>query len=150
MNKSELAQVVADRTGLQKAQAEAVIETMVDTIMQTMADGGSVTLAGFGEFSARVRKGRVGVNPQDPSKSIDIPAVPVPKFKAGSRLKKAVKEGALAGKQAGATGADLPEPTSYQPPAQESTPDPEPPVAPTPHQQPPFSPTPPPPPSPLY
>ena len=91
MNKSDLAQAVADRLGLNKSQAEAAVEAMTDIITETIAGGGSVTLAGFGEFSARVRKGRVGVNPQDPSKAIDIPAVPVPKFKAGKALKDSLK-----------------------------------------------------------
>ncbi len=123
MNKSDLAQALADRLGLNKSQAEAAVESMTDIITETIAGGGSVTLAGFGEFSARVRKGRVGVNPQDPSKAIDIPAVPVPKFKAGSRLKKSVKEGALAGGKPGAT-------TPTDPPAAAPTPTPEPPTPP--------------------
>ena len=112
MNKSDLAQAVADRTGLNKSQAEAAVEAMTDVITERIAAGTSVTLAGFGEFSARVRKGRIGVNPQDPSKPIDIPAVPVPKFKAGSRLKKSVKEGALAGAQPGATSPANPPPAA--------------------------------------
>ncbi len=131
MNKSDLAQAVADRLGLNKSQAEAAVEAMTDIITETIAGGGSVTLAGFGEFSARVRKGRVGVNPQDPSKAIDIPAVPVPKFKAGSRLKKSVKEGALAGSAPGATSAPsaptpppTPPPAAHMPPPASEFPDP--------------------------
>lgn len=139
MNKSDLAQAVADRAGIQKMQAEAAIEAMTDIITEAIASGKSVTLAGFGEFSARVRKGRIGVNPQDPSKPIDIPAVPVPKFKSGSRLKKSVKEGALAGGKPGATSpssapsiqpASTPEPEPPTPPPAPTTPEPQPPTPP--------------------
>lgn len=114
MNKSDIAQALADRMRINKSQAEQMIETLTAIITDTVARGGNVTLTGFGEFSARVRKGRIGVNPQDPAKPIDIPSVPVPKFKAGSRLKKAVKDGALAG---GAPGATAPVPAIATPSA---------------------------------
>lgn len=95
MNKQQLAQKIAERTGLTKKQMEEVLDTMTDIITDTIIGGEEVTLAGFGEFSARTRKGRIGVNPQNPSEAITIPAVKVPKFKAGSRLKKSVKTNQL-------------------------------------------------------
>lgn len=138
MNKSDLAQAIADKLGINKIQAENMVEAMSDIITEAIAGGKSVTIAGFGEFSARVRKGRIGVNPQDPSKPIEIPAVPVPKFKAGSRLKKTVKEGALAGGKPGATTATTEAPVSptisapptIKPPTSENNP-PAPPINPT-------------------
>jgi len=53
--------------------------------------GNEVNIAGFGAFSAKTRAGRIGVNPQNPSQKIEIPPVTVPKFKAGKRLKDALK-----------------------------------------------------------
>jgi len=55
--------------------------------------GEAVTIPGFGKFSARDRAARTGVNPQNPSQKVHIPAAQVPKFSAGSALKAAVKGG---------------------------------------------------------
>jgi len=92
MNKIELAHAIADRVGISKTQGEAVIASLVDIITETIKRDGKVVIAGFGQFSARTRAGRIGVNPQDPSKPMDIPPVKVAKFKAGAVLKKALKQ----------------------------------------------------------
>lgn len=92
MNKAELINYISDKVGVSKKQSEDMIETLVDIITKTLQSGGEVTIAGFGAFSARTRAARPGVNPQSPSIKIQIPAVTVPKFKAGSNLKKALKE----------------------------------------------------------
>ncbi len=76
-----------------KKQAEDMVEAFIEIVTKTLQTGGEVTLAGFGAFSARTRAARPGVNPQEPTRKIQIPAVTVPKFKAGSNLKKALKEG---------------------------------------------------------
>ncbi|MBU2613164.1 HU family DNA-binding protein [Patescibacteria group bacterium] len=91
MNKAELISVVAEKVGVTKKQAEDMVETLVDTIVETLKKGDEVTIAGFGAFSAKRRAGRTGVNPQNPSEKIQIPAVTVPKFKAGKGLKDALK-----------------------------------------------------------
>lgn len=92
MNKAELINHIAEKVGVSKKQAEDMVDTFVDTVTRTLQAGGEVTIAGFGAFSARTRAARPGVNPQSPSTKIQIPAVTVPKFKAGSNLKKALKE----------------------------------------------------------
>ncbi len=91
MNKAELAMRIADRLGLSKKVSEDIIETFEDIVTATLVSGGEVTIAGFGTFSARVRQGRMGVNPQRPTEKIQIPSVTVPKFKAGKALKDALK-----------------------------------------------------------
>jgi DNA-binding protein HU-beta len=91
INKAKLAEIIAERLGLSKKESEAVLNTIVDVITKTLVNGGEVNLAGFGAFSARTRKGRAGVNPQNPSEKIDIPSVTVPKFKAGKGLKDSLK-----------------------------------------------------------
>jgi DNA-binding protein HU-beta len=91
MNKAELAGVLADKVGVTKKQAEDLLDYLTDIITDTIKKGGEVTLTGFGTFSARVRKGREGVNPQNPSESITIPPTKVVKFKAGKTLKDALK-----------------------------------------------------------
>jgi len=93
MNKMELADKIAEKVGISKAQAEAALNAFVETTMQTMKAGGEVTLTGFGTFSARARKGREGINPRKPEEKITIPTVVVAKFKAGKNLKDLLKKG---------------------------------------------------------
>ncbi len=91
MNKAELISVITNKTGVAKKQAETMVETFIDTVTETLKTGGEVVLAGFGAFSAKHRAARMGVNPQKPQEKIQIPAVTVPKFKAGKALKDALK-----------------------------------------------------------
>jgi len=92
MNKAELIDTVSQKTNVTKRDVEQVLDVMLDTITVKIKDGDEVTLTGFGAFSARTRKGRVGVNPRNPQEKIDIPSVVVPKFKAGKNLKEALKK----------------------------------------------------------
>jgi DNA-binding protein HU-beta len=91
MNKAELINHIAEKVGVTKKQAEDMVETFVDTVTETLKNGGEVTIAGFGAFMAKTRAGRTGVNPQNPTEKIQIPSVVVPKFKAGKGLKDALK-----------------------------------------------------------
>lgn len=91
MNKAELVDGIASKTGLAKKQVEDVMDAVMETVTSTLKSGGEVTLTGFGTFSAKKRAARMGVNPQHPTEKINIPAVTVPKFKAGKALKDALK-----------------------------------------------------------
>jgi len=91
MNKADLAQAIAEKLNLAKKQVEDTLNTMVDVITDSLKKGDEVVLTGFGAFSAKKRAARQGVNPQNPSQKIQIPAVTVPKFKAGKALKDALK-----------------------------------------------------------
>jgi DNA-binding protein HU-beta len=91
MNKAELITRIADKVGVTKKQAEDMVESFVAIVTDTIRQGGEVTIAGFGAFMSKQRKGRTGVNPQNPSEKIQIPSVTVPKFKAGKGLKDALK-----------------------------------------------------------
>lgn len=93
MNKAELIEMLHGKVGVSKKEIEDIIDTMLDTITEKIKAGDEVTLTGFGAFSARTRKGRIGVNPRNPQEKIDIPSVVVPKFKAGKNLKEALKGG---------------------------------------------------------
>lgn len=92
MNKALLAQAIADKVGVSKKEAEAMVEAFVDIVTTKLTQGDEVGIAGFGAFSAKTRAGRVGVNPQKPTEKIQIPPVTVPKFKAGKALKDALKK----------------------------------------------------------
>jgi len=92
MNKPELIEKVALNAGVDKSVAERVLESFVHTVIVSLQQNEEVTLTGFGTFSARVRKARMGVNPRNPSERIRIPTVVVPKFKAGKTLKDSLKK----------------------------------------------------------
>ncbi|MEK7094969.1 MAG: HU family DNA-binding protein [Patescibacteria group bacterium] len=92
MNKTELANAIAERVGLTKKQAEDMIEVFMDIATSELVKGNEVALSGFGAFSARLRKARAGVDPRHPTERIQIPDVWVPKFRAGRSLKEALKK----------------------------------------------------------
>ena len=121
MNKTELAQKVADKVGITKAQAESALSALTDIATAEMKAGGEVVLTGFGTFSARARKGREGINPRNPKEKISIPTVVVAKFKAGKNLKDALKgKGKVASAETLAPAAAEPEPApAPEAPAQE-------------------------------
>ncbi len=91
MNKAELAEKLAEKVGVSKGQAEDALNALTSIITETLKKGDEVVLTGFGSFSAKKRAARTGVNPQHPEQKIQIPAVTVPKFKAGKALKDALK-----------------------------------------------------------
>ncbi|HFE9852542.1 HU family DNA-binding protein [Enterococcus faecalis] len=90
MNKQELAQAVAKKSGLTKKESTMAINALLDTIQESLAKGEAVNVVGFGNFMVRERAARKGRNPQT-GKEITIPATKVPAFKAGKPLKDAVK-----------------------------------------------------------
>jgi len=92
MNKAELIDKIAEKIGIPKKQAEEMLNAFEEITTNTLKEGGEVTLTGFGTFMAKQRSARMGVNPQNPSEKIQIPAVTVPKFKAGKALKDALKQ----------------------------------------------------------
>ncbi len=96
MNKSELIDRISEEIGLTKTQVEGVLRAFEDVVTKVLSQGDEVSLTGFGTFMARHRAARMGVNPQKPSERISVPAVTVPKFKAGKSLKDALKHTGLA------------------------------------------------------
>jgi DNA-binding protein HU-beta len=92
LTKQEFIDQIASETGLQKRDATRAVEAVFDTIKNTLAAGGDVSLTGFGKFHVAERGPRQGVNPQTRER-ITIPGGRVPRFTAGSALKQAVKGG---------------------------------------------------------
>jgi DNA-binding protein HU-beta len=91
MTKADLAQKLGDAVGGSKADGDKAVNALVDTVTEALQSGEDVAITGFGTFSISARKARTGVNPQNPSQKIQIPAMNVPKFKAGKALKEAVR-----------------------------------------------------------
>jgi DNA-binding protein HU-beta len=92
MTKTEFVDQVAAKSDLGKGEAAKAVDAVLDTIQETLTRGSEVSFTGFGKFSVADRSAREGVNPQTGEK-IHIAASKVPRFSAGSALKKAVKGG---------------------------------------------------------
>jgi DNA-binding protein HU-beta len=90
MNKTQLINNIAQKSGLSKKDVEAVLNGFLGEVTEALAKGEKVQLIGFGTFETRKRAGRIGRNPQT-GKEIRIPESVVPAFKAGNKLKEAVK-----------------------------------------------------------
>ncbi len=92
MNKAELIEAMAKKSGLSKKDAEAGLNAFVDVVKAELSNKKSdrkVQLVGFGTFEVAERKARSGRNPAT-GESIKIKASKSPKFKAGKALKDAV------------------------------------------------------------
>ena len=92
MTKAEFVDQVADKAQISKGDAGKAVDAFLDVIQDTLRRGGDVNFTGFGKFTVADRGARQGVNPQT-GQRIEIAASRVPRFSAGSALKKAVKGG---------------------------------------------------------
>lgn len=90
MNKTELVEAVAERSGAATGTTQQIVQAVLDEITATLSKGEDVSIPGFGKFSTADRAARTGVNPRDPSQTIEIAARRVPRFTAGAGLKTAV------------------------------------------------------------
>ena len=90
MNKVELINAVANKTGLTKKDADKAVAAVFASIEGALAAGEKVQLIGFGSFEVKERAARTGRNPQTGA-AVKIAAAKIPAFKAGAALKKAVK-----------------------------------------------------------
>ena len=82
MNKAELISAVAEKSGLTKKDATAVLTAIIDTVETSLKNGDSVQIMGFGTFEVRNRAARKGRNPQT-GEEIEIKASKTPAFKPG-------------------------------------------------------------------
>lgn len=89
MNKSELISAVAQASGVQKKDAERVINAALDNITAALERGEKVQLSGFGTFETKQRQGRVGRNITT-RESVKIPEKTVATFKPSQYLKEKV------------------------------------------------------------
>lgn len=89
MNKSDLIDVIAQRSDLTKAAAARALDSTIEAITEAVASGDTVSLVGFGSFKSAARAAREGKNPKTGEK-LNIAATTVPKFSAGASFKAAV------------------------------------------------------------
>ncbi len=86
MNKTELVNAIAAKSGLSKKNSEAALNALVSSVEDALVAGEKVVLVGFGTFEVKARAERKGRNPQT-KEEITIPASKAPVFKAGKGLK---------------------------------------------------------------
>ena len=90
MTKSEFIDKVADESGLSKKDAGTAVDAVIASIEDALQGGEEVSFTGFGKFHVAERGAREGRNPRT-GESMQIAATKVPRFTAGSGLKKAIK-----------------------------------------------------------
>jgi DNA-binding protein HU-beta len=90
MNKADIISKVHEKLDVTKADAERAVETMIESIVDSLKQGREVSIAGLGIFSAKMRDARTARNPRT-GEAIEVPAMRVPKFRAAKALKDAVK-----------------------------------------------------------
>jgi len=90
VTKQDFIDQVAERGGLSKKDATDAVEAVLGQILDSLVSGEDINFTGFGKFHVAERGPRQGVNPQTRER-ITIPGGKVPRFSAGSALKKAVK-----------------------------------------------------------
>ncbi len=89
MTKADLIDEVARNSVLSKKDAEVIVQTVLDSIVESLKNGGKVELRGFGSFRLRERASRHGRNPKTGDK-VFVPAKKVPYFKPGKDLKELI------------------------------------------------------------
>ena len=90
MTKSDFVDKVAAESGLTKKDAGTAVDAVIKSIEDALRTGEDVTFTGFGKFHVASRGAREGRNPRT-GETMTIAASKVPRFTAGSGLKKAVK-----------------------------------------------------------
>ena len=89
MNKKELIDMVSMKRELTKKDAEMLVNTVFDTMVDSMVEGEKVVISGFGTFKINERQERKGVSPKTKNEII-IPACRAVTFKPSNRLKEAM------------------------------------------------------------
>lgn len=90
MTKQRLVETLARETTLSKREVELVLAKLAGIVADTIKRGEKVSITGFGTFDLGKRAARRGVNPQT-GEEIRIPEMPMPRFRAGKRLKEVVR-----------------------------------------------------------
>ncbi|MDR1674532.1 MAG: HU family DNA-binding protein [Oscillospiraceae bacterium] len=92
MTKSTLVSVVAEKTGLTKANSELAVNAVFEGISESLSDGDKVQIIGFGSFEVRERKEKTTKNPRTGEPCL-CPASKAPVFKSSKLLKNTINEG---------------------------------------------------------
>ena len=104
MTKADLIEEVARLVEVTRKDSEVIVETIFDSVVNSLRAGDKIEIRGFGSFRTRQRKARVGRNPKT-GERVEVPAKKIPFFKPSKELKDLVNSGS-APAEAAAPDAD--------------------------------------------
>jgi integration host factor subunit beta len=104
LTKADLIEEVLRVTELPRKESESIVETIFDSIIESLQKGDKIEIRGFGSFRTRQRRGRTGRNPKTGEK-VDVPAKRIPFFKPSKELKDFVNSEEAAAMTAAAEAA---------------------------------------------
>jgi nucleoid DNA-binding protein len=87
LTKRNLVVRISNESGIIQHEVMQVVQKTLDYIAEAVARGDKVELRNFGVFEVKIRKARIGRNPNAPSTDVPIPARPVVKFKPGKQMR---------------------------------------------------------------
>lgn len=95
ITKRELVMKITDQLGIKGVELTQhdvleVVQTLIDEITNSLAQGDAVVMRNFGAFQVRETKAKIGRNPKNPAKDVPIPARAAVKFKPGKQMKEKV------------------------------------------------------------
>ena len=90
LTKREIVLQIYEKTGFPQKEVQTTVQMTLDIIMNALAAGRNVELRNFGVFEVKVRKARIGRNPNQPEKDVPIPQRAVVKFKPGKEMREGV------------------------------------------------------------
>lgn len=91
MTKADIVNLVFEKVGLPRNEAQEIVETVFDTIKETLIAGESIKVSGFGTFNVRKKGARIGRNPKT-KEEVEIKPRRVVTFKASDQLKEVVEK----------------------------------------------------------
>ena len=104
LTKADLIEEVINVTGVQRKEGETIVETIFESIIESLQKGDKIEIRGFGSFRTRQRRGRVGRNPKTGAK-VEVPPKKIPFFKPSKELKDFVNSDEAAAMTAAAEAA---------------------------------------------
>lgn len=91
ITKADIVDEISKNSGLTRSETKQVVEGVIDTVINTIADGNRIELRGFGVFKSKARRPRIARNPKT-GKSVPLDERFVPVFKASPIFYKKVNE----------------------------------------------------------
>jgi integration host factor subunit alpha len=91
MTKADIVNLLFEKVGLPKNETQEIVEVIFDTVKQTLVAGESVKVSGFGTFTVRKKRARVGRNPKT-KQEVEISPRKVITFKSSDQLKEAIEK----------------------------------------------------------
>src|SRR5579863_6521044 len=104
LTKADLIAEVERITELKRTDSEVIVETIFESIIESLQKGDKIEIRGFGSFRTRQRRGRVGRNPKTGAK-VEVPPKKIPFFKPSKELKDFVNNSNGGASAAGGDGA---------------------------------------------